>query len=62
MPPLYMEDDNFLPVQDLPKPFYSSDAFTDYLLAFLTSKNDSGLAEANRPFFAYLPFTAPHCE
>ncbi|KAF8601471.1 alkaline phosphatase-like protein [Ceratobasidium sp. AG-I] len=60
MPPLYMEDDKFVPVQDLPKPFYSSDAFTDNLLGFLESKDDSSLTKASDPFFAYLPFTAPH--
>lgn len=63
MPPLYMEDDKFIPIQDLPKPFYSSDIFTDNLLAFLSSKDDSNSAQGNdRPFFAYLPFTAPHCK
>ncbi|MBN7795533.1 arylsulfatase [Parahaliea mediterranea] len=37
----------------IPEQFYSSDYFTDKLLAFL----DEG---DGRPFFAYLPFTAPH--
>ncbi len=37
----------------IPADFYSSDYFTDKLLQFMTE--DSG-----RPFFAYLPFTAPH--
>lgn len=37
----------------IPGDFYSSDYFTDKLLEFL-ARGD------RRPFFAYLPFTAPH--
>jgi arylsulfatase len=46
--------ENGKPVQ-LPKDFYSSDFFTDKLLEFLRAD-----ASDNKPFFAYLPFTAPH--
>ncbi|HSB94839.1 MAG TPA: arylsulfatase [Spongiibacteraceae bacterium] len=49
----YMEDDQF--VDDLPKDFYSSDYFTDKLLQFFQERDDK-----QQPFFAYLPFTAPH--
>jgi len=39
----------------LPADFYSSDYFTDKLLEYLRSDTSN-----NKPFFAYLPFTAPH--
>jgi arylsulfatase A-like enzyme len=54
---IYVEDDHY--VTELPKPFYSSDYFTTRLLEFL----DEGVGEDDaeeRPFFAYLPFSAPH--
>ncbi|WP_322015584.1 arylsulfatase [Paraburkholderia sp. J12] len=50
---LYVEDDHF--VDQLPEDFYSSDSFTDKLLQYLDERPDDG-----RPFFAYLPFSAPH--
>jgi arylsulfatase len=40
--------------RQLPKDFYSSDAFGDKLLQYLKERDQS------RPFFAYLPFSAPH--
>jgi arylsulfatase len=46
--------ENGSPVQ-LPKDFYSSDFFTDKLIDYLRAD-----AAGNKPFFAYLPFTAPH--
>jgi arylsulfatase A-like enzyme len=46
--------ENGKPAQ-LPKDFYSSDYFTDKLLEYLRAD-----AAADKPFFAYLPFTAPH--
>ncbi|MDO7835631.1 arylsulfatase [Sphingobium sp. HBC34] len=49
---LYVEDDHF--VDDLPADFYSSDYFTDRLLDYL------GERDRDTPFFAYLPFSAPH--
>lgn len=51
--PIYIEDDRY--VSDLPKPFYSSDYFTERLIEFLGEGQGEG-----RPFFAYLPFSAPH--
>ncbi|MGL4318755.1 MAG: arylsulfatase [Pseudomonas sp.] len=51
-PALYIEDDQF--VDNLPEDFYSSDAFGDKLLQYLKERDQS------RPFFAYLPFSAPH--
>ncbi len=50
--PAYMRNDK--PVTDMPASFYSSDSFTDHLLDFLASRDKA------RPFFAYLPFSAPH--
>ncbi|MBD9481375.1 arylsulfatase [Pseudomonas sp. PDM14] len=51
-PALYIEDDQF--IEQLPEDFYSSDAFGDKLLQYLKERDQS------RPFFAYLPFSAPH--
>lgn len=41
-------------VESLPPDFYTTDAFTDYLLKFLDS------ADMTRPWFGYLAYTAPH--
>ncbi|WP_348945233.1 arylsulfatase [Chitinibacter sp. FCG-7] len=49
---LYAEDGQY--VEQLPEDFYSSDYFTDKLLDYLAE------APADKPFFAYLPFSAPH--
>jgi arylsulfatase len=50
--PLYVEDGS--PAKNLPEDFYSSDYYADKLIDFLSHRGD------DRPFFAYLPFTAPH--
>ncbi|MFJ3259922.1 arylsulfatase [Pseudomonas sp. NPDC086581] len=44
------------PLTELPEDFYSSDAFADRLLDYLSERRP----DENRPFFAYLPFSAPH--
>ncbi len=49
---LYTEDDRI--VDTLPENFYSSDTFTDRLLQYLEER------PRDRPFFAYLPYSAPH--
>ncbi|GGP24063.1 arylsulfatase [Silvimonas iriomotensis] len=49
---LYAEDGEY--VKTLPDDYYSSDYFTDRLLGYLAE------APAGKPFFAYLPFSAPH--
>ncbi|KAI9362564.1 alkaline-phosphatase-like protein [Zopfochytrium polystomum] len=54
LPPLYAENGRKLPLDELPRPFYSSDVFATKLLQYL----DEG--DPAQPFFAYLPFTAPH--
>lgn len=53
MPVLYTEDDRFVTVDD---DFYSSDSYTDTLLRYLRERGP----EEDRPFFAYLPYQAPH--
>ena len=50
----YVEDS--ARITELPEGFYSSDAFTDRLLAYLGERAPGD----DRPFFAYLPFSAPH--
>ncbi|WP_157218582.1 arylsulfatase [Flavisphingomonas formosensis] len=51
--PIYAEDDRY--VTELPEDFYSSDYFASRLIDFLDEK-----PEDDRPFFAYLAFSAPH--
>lgn len=54
---LHMEDDHY--VKDLPEGWYSSDGYGDRMLQYLKEwKEDQELSE--KPFFAYLPFSAPH--
>ncbi|HTX95583.1 MAG TPA: arylsulfatase [Mycobacterium sp.] len=52
-PTLYTEDDRFATVGD---DFYSSDFYTDTLLRYFWERAE----DDDRPFFAYLPFQAPH--
>ncbi len=49
---LYTEDDAFV---GLPDDFYTSDGFTDKLIAYLDARRQD-----DAPFFAYLAFSAPH--
>ena len=53
LPRLYTEDDQFVTVGD---DFYSSDFYADTLLRYF----DERAKDDDRPFFAYLPFQAPH--
>jgi arylsulfatase A-like enzyme len=53
VPTLYTEDDKFVSVGD---DFYSSDFYADTLLRYFRERSP----EDDRPFFAYLPFQAPH--
>lgn len=50
---VYMEND--VVVSELPTDFYSSTYYTDKTIEYI----DTGLA-ADKPFFAYLAYTAPH--
>ncbi|RSM00815.1 hypothetical protein CEP52_008927 [Fusarium oligoseptatum] len=51
---LYLDEDEW--ISELPKDYYSSDYFTDRLITYLKDRED----DDKRPFFAYLPFQAPH--
>ncbi|KAJ5749000.1 uncharacterized protein N7511_010696 [Penicillium nucicola] len=42
---------------DIPKNFYSTETFTDKMIGFLENRTEE---ESQKPFFAYLPYTAPH--
>ncbi|GAB7361210.1 hypothetical protein MBLNU230_g1273t1 [Neophaeotheca triangularis] len=56
----WMENDRFLDRRkDLPSDFYSSTTFADKLVGYLSSRKQSA-ENKDKPFFAYLPFTAPH--
>ncbi|OAP63414.1 hypothetical protein AYL99_02641 [Fonsecaea erecta] len=52
---LHVEDDQFVDV--LPEGWYSSDGYGDKLLSYLSERTAE---EKAKPFFAYLPFSAPH--
>lgn len=52
-----MKDEKFLDrTKDLPSDFYSTTSFTDKLIDYLSNRDDN----SEKPFFAFLPFTAPH--
>ena len=53
---LYSEDDRFVSVDD---DFYSSDFYADTLLRYFQERSADPEGQ-DRPFFAYLPFQAPH--
>ncbi|KAI0152673.1 alkaline-phosphatase-like protein [Xylariaceae sp. FL1272] len=52
---LHNEDGEY--VKKLPDGWYSSDGYGDKMLSYLKDWKESG---DDRPFFGYLPFTAPH--
>ncbi|RMJ24779.1 Arylsulfatase [Aspergillus sp. HF37] len=52
---LHMEDDHY--VKKLPDGWYSSDGYGDRMVEYL---RDWQAERREQPFFAYLPFTAPH--
>ncbi|PWW78101.1 alkaline phosphatase-like protein [Tuber magnatum] len=54
---LHMENSTYVP-QNPPEPnFYSSDFYASKLVDYLETRTPD---ERSRPFFAYLPFSAPH--
>jgi len=53
-PALHMEDGCYVNNSTLPSDFYSSDYYVDKMLQFMKER------PAEKPFFAYLPFSAPH--
>lgn len=54
LPPIYVENGDFIDHRTLPKPFYSTTYFTERMLGYLEMR------DADKPFLAYLPYTAPH--
>ncbi|KAM6480795.1 alkaline phosphatase-like protein [Trichoderma sp. SZMC 28011] len=56
---LYYEDDQRVETKDFPKDFYSSDHFSKKLVDFL-GERETNASVKEKPFFAFLPFTAPH--
>lgn len=54
---MYSRDGKPMSPSDLPSDFYSTDSFTDELLSYLQDRN---ARSETKPFFAYLPFSAPH--
>lgn len=52
---LHSEDGEY--IKKLPEGWYSTDGYGDKMLQYLKDRNES---KDERPFFAYLPFTAPH--
>ncbi|KAG8623158.1 hypothetical protein KVT40_008134 [Elsinoe batatas] len=52
---LHSEDGEY--IRKLPEGWYSSDGYGDKMLGYLKDRKEGG---DKRPFFAYLPFTAPH--
>jgi arylsulfatase A-like enzyme len=52
---LHIEDDKY--VKKLPEGWYSSDGYGDRMKQYIQEWHER---KDNRPFFAYLPFTAPH--
>ncbi|KAH8819175.1 alkaline-phosphatase-like protein [Xylogone sp. PMI_703] len=56
---LYAEDDKLVSSKDFPKDYYSSDYYATRLIEFLKAQKTDP-AKSDAPFFAFLPFTAPH--
>lgn len=54
---MHTEDEHYVDQNQLPKDFYSSNAYGDKLLEYLKSHGEK---KDDRPFLAYLPFSAPH--
>lgn len=52
---LHSEDEEY--VRELPDGWYSSHGYGDKMLQYLKDRHEQ---KDERPFFAYLPFTAPH--
>ena len=48
-------NDKFLEFDDFPEDYYTTDAFTDHAIKTIQTHAASG-----KPFFHYLPYTAPH--
>jgi arylsulfatase A-like enzyme len=64
IPPLYSRDGVRMDVQantsHTDKGFYSSDTYSDNLIQYISEWKDESSPHHSKPFFAYLPFSAPH--
>lgn len=56
---MYYDDNRPVSPAELPEGFYSTDSFTETLLGYLRDR-EARPEHERRPFFAYLPFSAPH--
>ena len=52
---LHVEDESY--IDELPKDWYSSNAYGDHMIQYLDEWHSQ---KSDKPFFAYLPFSAPH--
>lgn len=52
---LHMEDADYVP--DLPQDFYSSDYYVTKMIQYFNERSEE---DKQKPFLAYLPFSAPH--
>ncbi|KAF5101969.1 hypothetical protein D0Z00_000624 [Geotrichum galactomycetum] len=60
-PSLHTEGDRYVPETELPKNFYSTDFYASKLIEYLNEvREENKTNDTKKPFFAYLPFTAPH--
>lgn len=62
---MYFDHGKWVDPADLPENFYSTDSFTDTLIEYLEDRaskagSDNEPQAEKKPFFAYLPFSAPH--
>ena len=58
MPSVYVEDDKSISPETLKaERFYSSDYYVEKLLSYFQDRSST---DQQRPFFTYLPFSAPH--
>ncbi|KAL4901582.1 hypothetical protein BDW74DRAFT_159749 [Aspergillus multicolor] len=55
---LHVEDEHYL--KELPEGWYSSDGYGDRMKTYLEEWHANKKDDEDKPFFAYLPFTAPH--
>ncbi|EXJ84849.1 arylsulfatase [Capronia epimyces CBS 606.96] len=54
---IYVEDNTAIAPEDLGPGFYSSESFATRLVHYLEQRDEH---QRQQPFFAYLPFSAPH--
>ncbi|CAL5869146.1 uncharacterized protein PFLUO_LOCUS3374 [Penicillium psychrofluorescens] len=60
---LHNEDGKYVDLEDLPKDFYSSNAYGDKIVEYMDEWHQEQIQKdesSEKPFFAYLAFSAPH--